>query len=351
MDNYFDGIDESLKKYFHILSEDIPDFLSDYINTPRMRKQAGIAVSCGIFYSKMFNIKWYSSLDHSVAVALIIWHFTKDKKQTLAGLFHDIATPCFKHAIDYMYGDYETQESTEELTEKLITNSKEIMSLLQRDQIEVKEISNYHIYPIADNDTPKLSSDRLEYTLANGYGIIFDLWDEDELKKIYNDIEIQVNEDGIQELGFKSPDIAEKFAINLKKLSVEYIKDKTRFSLQFIADVMRKLYEDGLISIEDLYQLSEKDIINIIENCEVGSISSSFRKWRNANDIKYSEIPVEGVYCVKVPKTKIRYINPLVRYNGGYKRILDISDKAKKEMEDVLHPNLYKHYMYMDFNL
>ena len=60
------------------------------------------SLSCGTIYSKMYNQMWYSSLEHSIAVALIIWHFTKDKKQTLSGLFHDIATPVFKHSIDFM---------------------------------------------------------------------------------------------------------------------------------------------------------------------------------------------------------------------------------------------------------
>ena len=42
------------------------------------------------------------------------------------------------------------------------------MTLLNRDNIKVEEVDNYHLYPIADNDTPKLSADRLEYTFANG---------------------------------------------------------------------------------------------------------------------------------------------------------------------------------------
>ena len=93
-------------------------------------------MNCGTDYSKVFNIRyWYSNLDHSVGVALIIWNFTHDKKQTLAGLFHDIATPTFKHCIDFMNGDSEKQESTEERTEEIIRNSNSIMSLLKRDGI------------------------------------------------------------------------------------------------------------------------------------------------------------------------------------------------------------------------
>lgn len=55
--------------------------------------------------------------DHSLTFALLTWKCTKDKKATLAGMFHDIATPCFSHVIDYMNKDYENQESTEENTE------------------------------------------------------------------------------------------------------------------------------------------------------------------------------------------------------------------------------------------
>ena len=58
-----------------------------------------------------------------------------------------------------MNGDHEKQESTEELTTKIISESKEIMHLLNRDNIKIEEVSDYHIYTIADNDTPKLSSD------------------------------------------------------------------------------------------------------------------------------------------------------------------------------------------------
>ena len=195
MKNYFEMLDKTIKDYFKILSDEIPDFLNEYINTKEMQKQSGISVSCGTYYTKLFDkMIWYSSLDHSIAVSLIVWNFTKDKKQTLAGLFHDIATPAFKHVIDFLNGDYEKQESTEELTTKIISESKEIMNLLNRDRIKIEEINDYHKYPIADNDTPMLSSDRLEYTLSNGFGVRRKLWNLDEVKEIYENIEMQKNE-------------------------------------------------------------------------------------------------------------------------------------------------------------
>lgn len=44
----------------------------------------------------------------------------------------------------------------------MIKKSSGIVKLLERDNIKISEIEDYHLYPIADNDTPRLSADRLE---------------------------------------------------------------------------------------------------------------------------------------------------------------------------------------------
>ena len=348
MNTYIETMSPLIKCYFHILSPEFPNFLLEYIQTPEMQKQSTISTSCGTIYSKMFERFWYSSLDHSVAVALIIWNFTKDKKQTLSGLFHDIATPAFKHCIDFMNGDYEKQESTEELTRRMIENSKEIIALLNRDHITLEEVCDYHIYPIADNDTPKLSADRLEYTLSNGLGAIKEMWDLKEIKEIYQDIGIQQNEEGIPELGFKHKELAEKFVNIMSKLSCEYVNNKTKYSMQFIADIMKKMYEQNLITKKDLYTLSEKEVIQKIEDCPIENISNCFKKWEDATQIKESnELPKEK-YCVDI-KVKQRYIVPLVEENNQFVRIDTISESAKKDIDSFLNYKPKK-YAYLDFN-
>ncbi len=334
-----------MKEYLKILSNEIPDFLNDYINTPQMQKLAGISVSCGTYYTKLFDkMVWYSSLDHSIAVSLIVWNFTKDKKQTIAGLFHDIATPVFKHSIDFMNGDYKKQESTEELTTQIISESKEIMSLLKRDGIKIEEVDNYHIYPIADNDTPMLSADRLEYTFSNGLDVCKNIWNLEEVKEIYENIEIQKNEQGIEELGFKDIKIAEKFVKGMRILSNSYIDNRTKFSMQFLADIMKIMSSQNLITKKDLYELSEKEVIEKIEKCDYAEISQKFDMWKNAHEIKESDEKVKDKYCVSID-AKIRYINPLV--NGI--RISEISEVAKEEIQKALEFKTKK-YAYLDFD-
>ena len=348
MGKYLEKLDPMIKEYFKILSDDFPKFLLEYIETPRMKKQDGISVSCGTYYSKMFDNIWYSSLDHSVAVALIIWNFTHDKKQTLSGLFHDISTPAFKHCIDFMNNDHETQESTEDLTRTMILESKEIMSLLNRDNIGIDEVADYHIYPIADNDTPMLSADRLEYTLTNGLGQVKRIWDLDEVRTIYSNIEITYKEDGTPEMCFKDKKIAERFVEVMSELSVLYMDDNRRFGMQFLADTMKQMSQDGIISISDLYELSEAEVIEKIKSCKNHNIAHCFNVWQNGSKVEVSDKNINDKYCINV-KAKKRYINPLVKTNNGVFRINDISEKAKKNIEKCLNYT-FDRYLYMDFN-
>ncbi len=338
---YFDKLDTKVKDYFNVLEKDYPRWLNEYIKTKKLLMQDYISVTCGTIYSDLFESKFFfSSLDHSIAVALIIWHFTHDKKQTLSGLLHDIATPCFKHCVDFLNGDYMTQESTEDLTTELIKGSEELMALLKRDGIELHEVEDYHIYPIADNDTPKLSADRLEYSLSNGL-FTYEVASLEDIEEMYNDIEVQINEEGIEELGFKTKKIARKFVKMTSRLSVIYREDRTRYSMQFIADILKKLKDEGKITIEDLYEKKESEIIDIIENSEYNDV---WEKWKKATIVKTSKEKPEGVYFVN-HGAKVRYIDPL--YDG--ERMSKACKIAKKMIDTNLAYDMDK-YVFLDFN-
>ena len=348
MNNYFENLNETVKEYFKVLSDEIPDFLYEYINTPEMQRIGKIGCGCGTDYTKIFNNKFfYSNLDHIIGVALIVWNFTKDKKQTLSGLFHDISTPVFKHCIDFMNGDHETQESTEELTAYMIRNSKEIMELLERDKIKIDEVDDYHVYPIADNDTPKLSADRLEYTFTNGL-YFKEIWNVEKIRKIYSNIEIQKNEEGVQKLGFKDTHIAEEFIEGASQLWPLWVSNEDKLAMQFLADTVRKMSEENLLTKKDLYTLSEKEVINKIENCSNEKISECFKLFRNSTKIEESDEPILNKYCVNI-NAKRRYIVPLVKDNNSFKRVNEVSIYAKEKIDNYLQFKTKK-YAYLDFD-
>lgn len=338
--NYLENLDKRIIEYLNILEPEFPGWFNDYINTQELLSQKYISVTCGTIYLSLFESDFFfSSLDHSVAVALIIWHFTHDKKQTLSGLFHDIATPAFKHCVDFLNGDYMAQESTEDLTTEIIKRSSEIVKLLERDNIKVSEIEDYHIYPIADNDTPRLSADRLEYSLSNAL-FTYKLLDIESIKEIYNDIEIQKNSENEMELGFKTKKIARKFVKVTSRLSIIYREDRTRYSMQFIADILKHLSNENKISRQDLYNLKESEVIDVIESSKYNDI---FNIWKNATKVKTSKEEPKDVYYVH-HGAKIRYIDPLV--NG--ERISKICKIANKMINKNLSYDM-NNYVYLDF--
>lgn len=347
--DYLNMVSKEKKEYFELLEPNFPEWLREYINTPSLLKQQYISVTCGTYYSNLFkNRVFFSSLDHSIAVALICWHYTHDKKVTLSGLFHDVATPVFKHSIDFMNGDYVNQESTEKKTKEIIKNDEKVMKLLERDNILVDEIYDYKIYPIADNDTPRLSSDRFEYSLSNMY-FTYGLVDFNTIKLIYQSVTSNfTNEDGIIELGFEDLEQARKFVEITSKLSIIYREDRTIYSMQLLADIIKRLNEQDEITIDDLSKYyiesnllytSDKYVylpgINFDKrNIRIGiSNSSSFMK-QFIENLKNGKLTIETCSQVETgPELTKEFI---IKQLQDYEKLLDTSilDEDTKEQEE-----------------
>ncbi|NLA33232.1 MAG: hypothetical protein GX864_04780 [Mollicutes bacterium] len=345
MSNYLSTLNDETQEYFKILTAEYPLWLDDYIFTKEMQRLKYIGISCGMDYAGSFkNARFYSNLEHSVGSALIVWNFTKSKEQTLAALFHDIACPAFKHCIDFLHGDHENQEATEYLTEEIIVNSKDIRNLLKRDNINFEEVIDYKMYPIADNETPRLSSDRLEYTFSSGLNF-FRVWDLDIIKKTYDDLTILINEDGIEEIGFKNLTICENYIDIASTLWPKWISTPDKVSMQFIADIIKVMINRNYLSLEDLYKLKESEIVAKILNCPDTKISDAFKLFQE-KEVSESQIPVENKYCVSI-NSKTRYVNPLVKTNDNVKRISEISYEAKMKI-DAYSNNKTTKYGYID---
>lgn len=163
-----------LKYYLELLGySDMPDFIIKYLNCPSLIRLKDVGYFCGMDYASkdIYDFREYiSRYDHSLTVALIVYKLTHDKKATIAGLFHDIATPCFSHVIDYMNKDHEKQETTEEYTDFVIENDIWLCHCLEEDGIYLEDIVDFKKYSIVDNDRPKACADRIDGVVLTGIG-------------------------------------------------------------------------------------------------------------------------------------------------------------------------------------
>ena len=279
-----------------------PEFLNKYLNDPCLKRLKKICYFCGMDYASkhIYNFKEkITRYDHSLTVALLTWKCTRDKKATLAGLFHDIATPCFSHVIDYMNKDYANQESTEENTEKILKNDTYLRKCLKEDDIEIEDIIDFKQYNIVDNNRPKVCADRLDGVILTGIAWTKNV-DYDDIDNIISDIEIYDNE-----IGFKTKSVADKVLEISESIDLYCHSNEDNYMMELLAAITKYGIDNKYITYEDLYVLNEEDLIYRLKSVNDSKLLEYFDKFEN---ITLDEIP-----SICLPNIKIRDLNPLVQ--------------------------------------
>ncbi len=354
--NQHSPVNYDISQYFEILCppDDYPPFLDRYIQLPVMQRLAGVGLLCGTDWTPLYrNRFYYSRLDHSKGVALIVWHFTHDKAQTIAGLLHDISTPVFSHVSDFRKGDALTQTATEEPTARIIRGDAELGRLLAEDGLSAEQVEDYHIYPIADNEIPQLSADRLEYMFPSGMALDGS-WTMEEIRLCYNDLTILKNEDGADELGFRTLEIAELYCEHFCMIGHILQLNENKLALHMLGQIMNMAEKAGVLSDDDFMRLSEREVMEKLNrHCEAqpkqsiaeDKLSRYYRTFRTMTKIEHTNqpLPESDYFCVNL-KVKQRYISPLVvvecprsgciETTVKSKRLSEVSEKARRIIDD-----------------
>ena len=309
---------------------EIPGFLQRACVTPPMVRLRDVGMNCGCEYTQFplfAEIGPYSRFDHSLGAALIVWHFTGEEKQALAVLFHDIATPVFAHVVDFLDGDHLTQSSTERGTAEIVAGSAEIRALLGELGLAAEDVSDYHRYPIADNDSPALSADRLEYTLGNlvnyGFG------DLDTVQTFYEDLTVGNNESGTPELVFRTPSIAAAFTKAALRCARVYVADEDRFAMETLAQLLRAALDRGVLIRDDLRKTEPFVIAKLRADAVCAPLWERFCAYAH---VLRAETKPDSGFWVRV-NAKKRWIDPLAAERG---RVSQWDAEAQTQITDFL---------------
>ena len=309
------------------LHEPVPPFIARALEAPAMQRLKDVGMNCGCEYTSFpcFTVlPPYSRYEHSLGVALIVWRFTQDEKQALSGLFHDIATPVFAHVIDFMRGDYLKQEATEDGTKEFIGRDPVISALLQDLGLTTEDVCDYHLYPVADNEGPRLCADRLEYTLENM--VHYRHATVAEALRMYRDLTVEENEDGLPELSFGTEALARRFAHNALACGMFYTTDQDRYSMQRLAEICRGAIGRNVITADDLYTDESRVIGKFLGDPETASAWTAFRQMSR---IRAAASPGPDGLWRKIDAKK-RFIDPLVSGKG---RVSALDPSFREAME------------------
>ena len=300
-------MDGALLKIYH---PEIPDFLRQAARAPALRRLQYVGMNCGCEYTsfpRFAALAPYARFEHSLGAGLITWHFTGEVRPALAALLHDIATPCFAHVIDFLNGDYLAQESTETGTAERIEGSPEIQAVLRAHGLTTADVSDYHAYPIADNASPRLSADRLEYTLGNA--VNFGFARIDAVCAVYDDLTVGVGEDGAPELMFRREEAAHAFCDWSLRCSEIYVSDADRCAMQALAELLDAAILAGVIAREDLWR-TEPEVIARLEADDV--LREGWMRFCALNATERNPRALPGAAGWRVIPAKRRWIDPLV---------------------------------------
>lgn len=306
----------------------IPAFLLPYLDAEEMQRLKKVDMNCGMNFTSVplfQSAEPYSRYTHSLGVALIVYHYTKDPVQTLAGLFHDIATPAFSHVIDFMHGDAMKQESTEDLTQSILKHSAQIMYQLKADGIALSQVSDYHLYPIADNDSPMLSADRLEYTL--GAAIDYHFASAEQLQPLYDDIVVSSNEAGEKELVFTHLAQAVQFTKTALQNGHVFTSQEDRCCMEMLAGIVKKAIALGILKEEDLYT-EEENVTRILGE---SSLKEEWQAYQKIKHVISSSKQIPGWIQIQAKK---RYIDPYCLETK--KRVSQSDTDIKNRIDDFL---------------
>ena len=322
-----------MNEFQSLYKQDYPAFIEPYLCSKSMQRLKGVDMNCGLQFTSHPDFSSYgpySRYEHSVGVACIIWYFKHDKRQTLVGLFHDISTRAFSHVIDFVRKDYLVQESTEDNTRQFILQDSVIMNQLLFDGISVDEVFDYHVYPIADNDAPRLSADRLEYTLGNLLN--YRKRTIEEIEKYYKDLTVGISEDGKQEMMFQNPNIAEEFAFGALSCGMIYSCDFDRYGMEKLAEILRKALKDNILTESDLY-LSEVEVVNKLSHSDLRNTWNEYTRLYDVVKDSTGDIMVNA---------KKRYIDPYVCKHGRVTTFSAAFKNAVNEFKNTDYQYLMK---------
>ncbi len=326
-------MNSELKEYFNTLCDGkYPKFIDKYLECEEFKRLDKIGMFCGCDYTSLFTPRfWYSRLDHSFSTALMTYRFTKDKQQTILALFHDLGTPAFSHCVDFMLGDSKNQSKSEKSVKDIVFSSEKLKNLLLKDKVPLDIFDDYESYTIVENSKPKICVDRLDGIFSLN-SILMHTHSIEQVAEVYKNMVILKNEFNEKEIGFLNTESAEKFYEMASKYTIEMQDNEDKFVMQFIADNLKLLINRNKITLEDLYNLGEQEILSILKR-ENGE---NLKAFNYAKKLKRSEEPEPMWYNVSVDAKK-RYVLPIVKLDDGrVVRLHTISVKCKKMLDYIL---------------
>lgn len=336
-----------VEKYNNLNKQNSNNILDKYFETKTLQRLKGKGLFCGMDYIGIDNLipnEYYSRFDHSKNVAYTAWKLSEDLRIALTGAFHDVGSMSFAHVNSFKKGDSLKQESDELNIKDVLLKDKELLEYLRADDINLEDVISTKKYPLIDKKIPALCLDRVDGILAtclfwakshsfkeiealynmltyfdNLNGINYDIFNE-RLKNFNGEIVLSEYSKAEYEDFFKAINTYSKLLLTKED---RYLMEILGLTLKYYEDI-------GLINENDLFELSEQEIISKILNSNYGDI---LKDVLSLKEVSYTTNKDKGLVIVSKPK--IRQANPLCLGQMEVCEIDGISGNFYRELNNL----------------
>ena len=281
----------------------VDDVIYEIINTKIFKRLKNIYQSGGGYLvNELWNVNRY---EHSIGTMILSLKFNGNIEEQIKALLHDISHTAFSHVIDYVLKN-ENEDYHEKIQEDFL-NDEELLSIFGKYNLNIKRIMSKN-YSFLDDELPKLSFDRIDYTLR-------DLFRQKrishkDVREIVNNLAVYQNK-----LCFNSLEIGKWFQKLYFQEVVEYFQDPLNMYINtMLCNLLTSALNEEIIQLQDF---------NFTDEYIIKKINSSSKK-KELEDIINKKKYDEFLLLKEKIKVKKRYIDPYIFVNNEIKRISEI---------------------------
>ncbi len=336
--SYLEYRDESVEALHNIYSfgKEIPDFIKNMLDIPEVTRLNGIDQNSGLNLSgfRPFNYK-YSTLDHSLGVALILNNFITNNHQVIAALLHELSAPAFLGSAKIIEEKNFNPKEQALTVYDAIVGSDTLFDTFTKNGVSIESMCDYTTYPLAYNLVPHLSANRLEYLLHTM--LFMNIRTIDEVEKMYNSLIVVPNEENMPEFCFNDIKLAQDFCISSLECGEMYRSYEAKATMKFISDTLAAMVRREVISRKDLYTYSDRVIMEMGLACSDKRISDRWRYLAELNKVytKFNKDDEKHWHALYLPE---KYVDPLVRLDDDtITRVSRVSEICRDKINTFLN--------------
>jgi hypothetical protein len=261
--------------------------------------------------------------EHSVGVCHLLRRLEASVEEQTAGLLHDISHTAFCHVIDYLYKQEASQEHHEDLFQQILMGSQ-IPKIAQANGMNPSLFLEMGNFSLLERSLPDLCADRLDYFFRDS--VLLGVSKSEEVKEYMDHLAVDGGEILVDDVI-----IAKAMAIGYMECSKRLWASPTQAaSFQILADALKAGLEAGIIRESD-FMLTDHDVYH------------KLRYSRNLSVTSLLDMLSPQFFAVNSPddfdfyvKTKARYIDPKVIQGREVKRLSELDEMFKKQVQEFV---------------